>query len=129
MTREPSAADLFEGRSIGELIVEGLEEFSETLRSAPQEIPQRFNAHTIVLDLAPTPYDAELVQRTRRSLGASQTVFARFLGVSVQAVRAWEQGVHTPRDASCRLMDEIRHDPAYWQARLRQLAVKVKTTR
>ena len=49
-------------------------------------------------------------------------LFARFLGVSVKTVRAWEQGTNTPQEIACRLMDEILHDPDYWRKRLSQLA-------
>jgi putative transcriptional regulator len=64
-----------------------------------------------------------LVKQTRALLGASQAVFANFLGVSVKTVRAWEQGVNTPSAMACRFMDEIRRDPKHWIARLSEAAV------
>jgi len=76
---------------------EGLEEFADCLE-AGEDIAQRFNGHKVVLDLEPTPYGPELVKDTRDTLRASQTVFARFLGVSAQTVRAWEQGAGVARD-------------------------------
>src|SRR4051794_17473009 len=57
---------------------------------------------------------------------ASQAVFARFLGVSRNTVRSWEQGVNAPSTMACRFLDEIRLNPAYWQQRLRDSA-KVKS--
>jgi len=64
-----------------------------------------------------------MVRRTRGLLRASQAVFARFLGVSVKTVRAWEQGFNVPSDMACRFMDEIRRDPSYWLRRLRSAIV------
>jgi putative transcriptional regulator len=92
------------------------------------DLTESFNCRTVVLDLEPTEYEPEKVIQTRKLLGASQVVFARFLGVSVQTVRAWEQGVNSPSDMACRFMDEIRLDIAHWQKRLKE-SVKVKTPR
>ena len=85
-------------------------------------IDKKFTVRKVTLDLSPSQYDPELVKTTREILGTSQAVFARFIGVSVRTVRAWEQGINVPMDIACRLMDEIRHDPKYWRARLRKLA-------
>jgi DNA-binding transcriptional regulator YiaG len=59
-------------------------------------------------------------------LGASQTIFAQFLGVSPSAVQDWEQGLKPPHGAACRLMDEIRRDPNYWIRRLQELSSPVE---
>lgn len=113
-------------KSVGQEILEGLEEFAAALE-ANETIPGKFTCRKIVLDLEPQVYRPELVKKTRQLLGASQAVFAQFLGVSVKTVRAWEQGINSPQDIACRLMDEIRHNPAYWQQRLRDLAVSKGT--
>jgi hypothetical protein len=43
-------------------------------------------------------------------------------------VQAWESGVNTPSDMACRFMDEIRHNPEYWQKRLSEsISRKVET--
>lgn len=116
--------DLFEGKAFGELLAEGLEEFAEALKTDKRSIPGKFNCRKVSLKLSPTVYSPELVRKTRGLLSASQAVFAQFLGVSVQAVRAWEQGINPPRDSARRLMDEIRHKPDYWRERIRELAVE-----
>lgn len=108
--------------SIEEQIVQGLEAFADALERG-EDITKRFTCHKVVLDLRPTPYKPELVKRTRNGLGVSQSLFARFLGVSPGAVRSWEQGEKTPSPMACRFMDEIRHDPERWRARLRELVV------
>ena len=115
--------DVFEGKSFGDLLIEGLQEVSDTLKQDPASIGEKFNCHRISLDLEPTSYDADMVRGTRKLLGASQAVFAQFLGVSRKTVQSWEQGNRPPKDVACRLMDEIRHDPGYWLARIRELAV------
>lgn len=120
--------DVFEGKSFGELAIEGLAEVAEALQSDKRSVPHKFTCHKVSLQLAPTPYNAALVKRTRELLAASQAVFAQFLGVSVSTVRAWEQGVNVPQDSACRLMDEIRHDPAHWRRRMEELLVQ-KTSR
>lgn len=92
---------------------------------AGEEIGEKFTCRTVKLDLKPSRYSARQVATTRGLLGASQPVFAQFLGVSVKTVRAWEQGINTPSDMACRFMDEIRRDPAYWQKRLATTALPV----
>lgn len=58
----------------------------------------------------------------RTSLGASQPVFASLLGVSPATVRAWEQGVNEPSGMAVRFLVEIRSNPNYWKARIREAA-------
>jgi putative transcriptional regulator len=103
-------------------IIHGLSEFAESLEKK-ERIADRFTCRVIQLDIQPSAYDPSMVQRTRKILHASQAVFARFLGVSVKTVRAWEQGVNVPSAMACRFMDEIRRDPTYWVRRLRAAVV------
>ncbi len=102
--------------SFGESIIQGLTELTETLERG-EAISERYTCKRVMLDLDPTAYDGELVRKTRAILGASQAVFAKFLGVSVRTVQSWEQDKTVPRDMACRFMDEIRRDPKYWRAR------------
>lgn len=105
-------------------IAERLKGFVDALETN-QDLAQKFNCHTVVLDLEPTEYDPQKVVAIRKKLGASQAVFAKLLGISVKTVRAWEQGLNPPNDMACRFMDEIGLDVERWQKRL-QAAVKVK---
>lgn len=109
-------------KSVGSTITDRLRGFAEAVESG-DDITTRFTCRTIKLNLEPQPYSAELVKETRRKLGASQQIFAQFLGVSASAVRDWEQGLKPPHGAACRLMDEIRHDPKYWLERMKELSV------
>lgn len=105
--------------SVGPKIIEGLREFTEALEN-DEPIVQRFTCRTVMLDMVPAVNNPRTVKATRKLLGTSQAIFAQFLGVSVNAVRAWEQGANTPSDMACRFMDEIRRNLQYWRNRLRE---------
>lgn len=121
MSRKPK--DILGGKSVGQLLAEGFEELAALAKTNKTQIPDKFTCHTISLDLAPEQYSPRLVKSTREILKASQAIFAKFLGVKLKTVQAWEQGENVPRDSACRFMDEIRHNPPYWQARLQELTV------
>lgn len=103
--------------TIGKKIIDRLTEFADALEGT-QPVSEQFTCRQIVLRLEPQAYQAEDVKKTRGLLGVSQPLFAQFLGVSVQAVRAWEQGKTEPSVMACRFMDEIRGNPPYWKNRL-----------
>ena len=103
--------------SVAGRIVSRLTNFTKALESGAA-ISEKFTVRTIRLNLQPTAYDPTSVQKTRDLLNLSQPLFAKFLGVSVQTVRAWEQGGNVPSDMAARFLDEINRDPAYWQRRL-----------
>lgn len=107
--------------SVANRIISGLQEFSGALK-ANKPITEEFTCRKVVLDLHPTRYQPEDVKAARELLHCSQTMFGQFLGVSANAIRAWEQGVNPPPDIACRFMDEIRRDPKYWIERLKSAA-------
>ncbi len=113
-------------RSVESRIIKGLQGFADTLKSG-KSVTDRYTCKKVVVDLEPTTYGAREVLATRKLLGASQSVFAKFIGVSVKTVRAWEQGTNVPRDVACRFMDEIQMNPAHYQKRLND-SVKVKAS-
>lgn len=110
--------------SIGSKIVGRLKTFVEAVEGS-EEPDKRFTCRTISLNLEPQDYTPALVKKTRELLGTSQAIFAQFLGVSPSAVQDWEQGAKPPKGVACRLMDEIRRHPEYWQARLRELSTPI----
>ena len=110
-------------KSLGEKIRKRLGAFAAALENH-ESISARFTCRTIKLQLEPQSYGPQQVKEIRKLLGVSQAIFAQFLGVSVKAVSAWEQGAKNPSDMACRFMDEIRHNPQYWQERLRESAVR-----
>lgn len=108
-------------RTIGEKLLGRLAAFSEALQKN-ESIEKRFTCRTIELNIESHACPPASVKATREALGLSQALFARFLGVSVKSVSAWEQGAKSPSDLACRWMDEIRRDPDYWRQRIRDLA-------
>ena len=125
MTTHPQReSSTLKEKTVGELIAAGLEDFAKELQDDKAGATKKFTRHKMTLNITPTTYDPEMVRNTRRLLRASQAVFAQFLGVSIQAVRAWEQGVNRPSDSAARLMDEIRHDPSYWRQRMSEVAIE-----
>lgn len=64
--------------------------------------------------IAPPPaFDAERVQRVRKSMKLSQTVFADVLNVSPSLVRAWERGARYPEGAPQRLLQVAEEHPTF----------------
>jgi putative transcriptional regulator len=107
----------------GSQVARRLKRFAESLESLPLDaaLESRFTVRTVKLSVPPPVCTPKEVKATREILGASQAIFAQFLGVSASAVQDWEQGHKPPRGSACRLMQEIRRDPAYWRQRLVEL--------
>ena len=57
----------------------------------------------------------------------SGAVLAGFLGVNVNTVRSWEQGLRQPSPIARRFLDEIEMSPSHFRGRL--LAATVDTQR
>jgi putative transcriptional regulator len=114
--------------SVGDEIVRRLNRFAEALEGT-EVISERFTCRRVVLDLNPTPYNPRLVKETRAILGASQAMFACFLGIKAKTVQSWEQGLSMPSDMACRFMDEIRRNPAYWLERFKGLIISKSANR
>src|SRR6059058_687846 len=51
------------------------------------------------------------IRRIRQALNASQPLFAKYLNVSPNAVRSWEQGTRRPRQAALKLLTIARKNP------------------
>lgn len=59
----------------------------------------------------PRPMKPADIRALRESLNASQTLFARLLNVSSNAVESWEQGLREPRQATLKLLHVARKNP------------------
>ena len=55
------------------------------------------------------------IKEIRNRTGLTQVLFARYMGVSVKTVEAWEAGKNHPEGAACRLLSLTRVDPAFPQ--------------
>lgn len=108
----------------GAEIVGALTEFYNTLKEGGSDaVTRRFTVRTVELDLEPRVYTGEDVKRIRNMLGLSQVLFARFLGVTVGAVRSWETGGKKPSNMAARFLDEIRLRPEAFKQRIREAIV------
>jgi putative transcriptional regulator len=112
-------------KSVWDRVADELNQLAAAV-AAGDPLPAGFTTRVVRVS-GPPAVDAAGARAARKALGVSQPVFARFLGVSVQTVRAWEQGTRTPAGAVRRLLTDIRHHPDHWAARLREVAVTAKT--
>jgi putative transcriptional regulator len=127
MRRAPkSGARTNQKSTVKDRVLERLQDFTEALQSG-ERIGEKFTIRHIDLDLQPTSYSPAMVTKVRETLGVSQAVFAKFLGVSLKTVSSWEQGAKPPREIACRFMDEIQAKPEYWKNRLLEI-VRIKST-
>lgn len=73
-------------------------------------------AKTTILTVAPVEcFRPDEIRSIRNSTGLTQVVFAKYMGVSVKTVEAWEAGRNHPEGAACRLLAMTRNDPAFPQ--------------
>lgn len=63
------------------------------------------------LPSAPPKMRPRDIREIRRSLNASQVLFARFLNVSPNTIRSWEQGIRRPQGADLKLLSIAKKNP------------------
>ncbi|HEY6464784.1 MAG TPA: helix-turn-helix domain-containing protein [Candidatus Acidoferrales bacterium] len=60
---------------------------------------------------APSKMRPRDIRKIRSSLNASQVLFARFLNVSPNTIRSWEQGTRRPQGADLKLLSIAKKNP------------------
>ena len=55
------------------------------------------------------------IKQIRSSTGLTQVLFAKYMGVSVKTVEAWEAGRNHPEGTACRLLALTQSDPTFPQ--------------
>jgi len=113
------------GLTAGAKILAAIEEATEILR-AEGLASKQLTIRTYKVQPPPRVCQPGDVKRVRELLGASQAVFAGFLGVNVNTLRSWEQGKRLPQPIACRFLSEIESDPLYWRERIGQGAVQMQ---
>ncbi len=108
---------------LGAEMVAGMSAFCDALESG-QAVEKLFTIRDVRLDLKPKPYGADDIRRVRRTLNASQALFAMFLGISVKTLRSWEQGTRPVPAIACRYLDDITAYPELWKDRVRSEIIK-----
>jgi DNA-binding transcriptional regulator YiaG len=71
----------------------------------------RLDLRAVEIPDRPKPMKPGDIRELRESLNASQTLFARLLNVSSNAVESWEQGLREPRQATLKLLHIVRKNP------------------
>lgn len=71
-------------------------------------------AKTTVLSISPVDvFSPAEIKSIRNSTGLTQVLFAKYMGVSVKTVEAWESGRNHPEGSACRLLSLTRNDPNF----------------
>lgn len=81
-------------------------------KSKEEQGPQTLDLRKAVLPPRPKPLKPADIRALRESMNASQTLFAKLLNVSSNAVESWEQGVRQPRQATLKLLYIVRSNPS-----------------
>ena len=53
------------------------------------------------------------IKNIRKRAGMTQAVFAKYIGVSVKTVEAWESGRNHPEGSSCRMLALTKENPQF----------------
>src|SRR5271167_2568622 len=78
---------------------------------ASEKSSTRLDLRSVEIPDRPKPMKPSDIRELRESLNASQTLFARLLNVSSNAVESWEQGLREPRQATLKLLYIVRKNP------------------
>ncbi len=71
-------------------------------------------ARTTTLTVSPVSrFEAEEIKSIRVGTGLTQVLFAKYMGVSVKTVEAWESGRNHPEGSACRLLQLTKNDPSF----------------
>ena len=71
-------------------------------------------ANTKTLSVVPVEkFSANEIKDIRKNTGMTQVLFARYLGVSLKTVEAWESGRNQPNGTACRMLSITKNDPQF----------------
>lgn len=89
----------------------GKEEQRTSSVAASERGAVKLDLRTVELPARPRAMKPADIRAVRESLNASQSLFARLLNVSSNAVESWEQGIREPRQATLKLLHIARKNP------------------
>ena len=78
---------------------------------AANESSRTVDLRAVEMPPRPKPLKPADIRSLREGLNASQSLFARLLNVSSNAVESWEQGIRQPRQATLKLLHLVRKNP------------------
>ena len=74
----------------------------------------QIRAKTVTITVVPVnTFRPEEIRSIRIETGLTQVFFAKYMGVSVKTVEAWEAGRNHPDGAACRLLALTKSDPGF----------------
>ncbi len=92
--------------------VKVFEDLRESLQDAfAFEQGREVNLRVAEIPPRPRRLQPKDIRAIRRSLNASQVLFATFLNVSPNTIRSWEQGTRRPHGADLKLLSIAKKNP------------------
>lgn len=80
----------------------------EAIRDAESPVPV-LKRHVASISISPVShYSADEIRRIRKNAGVTQSLFAKYFGVSTRTVEAWEAGRNKPSGPSSRLLELLQ---------------------
>lgn len=70
------------------------------------------NSRTLTI-LPIESFTADEIKAIRKNTGLTQVLFAKYLGVSLKTVEAWEAGRNQPNGSACRMLSLTKNDPHF----------------
>lgn len=108
--------------SVGQGLISGLKEVLEFEKGQ-----RTLNVREVELPKKPPRWShKQIIQLRKARLGVSQPVFASYLGVSIAALRGWEQGLKHPSSTARRLLQLLSKDPDTFIRLIRDMRVPKK---
>ena len=90
------------------------EEIKTGLNQAIEYEKGTLKANSRTLTVSPIEsFTADEIKMIRKSTGLTQVLFAKYLGVSLKTVEAWESGRNQPNGSACRMLSLTKKDPKF----------------
>ena len=98
-------------KTVGKALVDALKE-----ANSYHEGKIDLRSHNFEMPDDPQDFSSKQIKQIREKLNISQPVFAKCLGVSDYAVKAWERGGSKPSGAASRLLEiAMKHPKDFFQ--------------
>ena len=90
------------------------EEIKAGLNEAIEYEKGNLKANSRTLTITPIEeFTANEIKDIRKNTGMTQVLFAKYLGVSLKTVEAWEAGRNQPNGTACRMLSITKKDPQF----------------
>lgn len=90
------------------------EEIKTGLNEAIEYEKGNLKTHTRTISVTPIEvFTASEIKEIRKNAGMTQVLFAKYLGVSLKTVEAWEAGRNQPNGTACRMLSITKKDPQF----------------